>query len=144
MGGICSNSSDINPPAPFADYLKKDEEAEESNNEVDTMSDVFDPSERVRVQAHVRSMDDYRAMYKVGCLFCHMYVKIWEISDLDLTNETSVGVCGEAGRVLGQDRGPVPLADAAQCRQVSGVQLRRQQGKERMERLEYLESNHST
>ena len=71
MGGICSNTSDINPlPAPFADYLKKDEEAEESNNKVDTMSDVFDPSERVRVQAHVRSMDDYRAMYKVGCLCC--------------------------------------------------------------------------
>ena len=70
MGGICSNPSDINPPTPFADYLKKDEEAEESNNKVDTMSDVFDPSERVRVQAHVRSMDDYRAMYKVSCDKC--------------------------------------------------------------------------
>ena len=75
MGGICSNPSDINPlPAPFADYLKKDAEAEEESEGrggFGTMSDVFDPSERVRVQAHVRSMDDYRAMYKVGCLFCH-------------------------------------------------------------------------
>ena len=68
MGGICSNPSDINPPTPFAEYLKKDDE--ESDNKGDTMSDVFDPSERVRVQAHVKSMDDYRAMYKVGCLSC--------------------------------------------------------------------------
>ena len=66
MGGICSTSSD------FADYLKKDEaenEEDGSSSKGDSyggaMSDVFDPSERVRVQAHVRSMDDYRAMYKV-------------------------------------------------------------------------------
>ena len=74
MGGICSNPSDLNPlPPPFADYLKKDDKEEESEGKggFGTMSDVFDPSERVRVQAHVRSMDDYRAMYKVGCLVCH-------------------------------------------------------------------------
>ena len=59
--------------------------------------------------------------------------QVWEILDLNLINETSVGVCGEACRLLGQDRRPVPLADAAQRRQVPRIQLRRQQGKERPE-----------
>ena len=62
MGGICSTSVGDHNPSLFADYLKRDEE--DSSGGDSNMSDVFDPSERVRVQAHVRSMEDYRAMYK--------------------------------------------------------------------------------
>ena len=65
MGGICSTSvGDHNPSSLFADYLKRDEEDSGGGGSSGNMSDVFDPSERVRVQAHVRSMDDYRAMYE--------------------------------------------------------------------------------
>ena len=62
MGGICSTSDNNynGIPSPVAEYLNRGEEDSSAGG----MSDVFDPSERVRVQAHVRSMDDYRAMYK--------------------------------------------------------------------------------
>ena len=47
MGGICSTSVGDHNPSLFADYLKRDEEDSGFGG---SMSDVYDPSDRVRVQ----------------------------------------------------------------------------------------------